>query len=55
MFNMFLERSGIHSGNELKKSQKNDVTAEEAINCVKRIEIRFAQMSSSAQEFEKVV
>ena len=50
MLNMFLMRDlayilEINS----KNLQKNDVTVEEAIDYVRRIEIRLAEMRSSAQ------
>lgn len=56
MFNMFLMRDLAYILEMNSKNlKKNDVTAEEAIDWVRRIEIRLAEMRSRAQEFEKVV
>ena len=56
MFNMFLMRDLAYILEMNSKNlQKYDVTAEEALDCVNRIEIRLVEMRSSAQEFEKVV
>ena len=56
MFNMFLMRDVAYILEMNSKNlQKYDVTVEEALDCVNRIEIRLAKMRSSAQEFEKVV
>lgn len=56
MFNMFLMRDLAHILEMNSKNlQKNDVTAEEAMDCIHKIEIRLAEMRSSAQEFEKVI
>ena len=56
MLNMFLMRDLAYILEmNAKNLQKYDVAAEEALDCVNRIEIRLAEMRSSAQEFEKVV
>lgn len=55
MVSVFLMRDLAHvlemNSNNL---QKNDLTAEEAMDCITKIEIRLAEMRSNVQEFEKV-
>ncbi len=54
MFNMFLMRDLAHTLEMNSKNlKKNDVTAEEEMDCINKIEIRLAEMRSGAQEFEK--
>ena len=54
MFSVFLMRDLAHILEMNSNLQKSDLTAEVAINCMIKIEIRLAEMRCNVEEFEKV-
>jgi hypothetical protein len=55
MFSVFLTRELVHILEmNSKNTQKSDLTAEVAIDCITKIEIRLAEMRCNVGEFEKV-